>query len=213
MRLSQQWDEIERGLPDQWADARLALTVPDAQQAVRATALLAPLGPGRSGETIRFTSARRGAGFGPEQVRKLLRKLDSERIKGTLELVSSEVAAPEPEPPRETFVGQWEAALAELPADWSDLYAELELGSTDHLERAALLLAPLNPARFDGSPGFRFRVASRTGYGASAQMTRRCLERLDAAGITGRVRVLRVLSDTGHVDTQGPVWYVAGHAV
>jgi hypothetical protein len=213
MGLSRQWDEIERGLPDHWADARLALTVPDAQQAVRATALLAPLGPGRSGETIRFTSARGGAGFGPEHVRKLLRKLDAERIKGTLELVSSEVAAPEPEASRETFVGQWEAALAELPADWSDLYAELELDSTDHLERAALLLAPLNPARYDGSPGLRFRVASRAGYGASAQMTRRCLERLDAAGITGRVRILRVLSDTGHVDTQGPVWYVAGHAV
>jgi hypothetical protein len=189
------------------------LTVPDAEQAVRATALLAPFNPGRSGDTIRFTTARRGAGFGPEHVKKLLGKLDAERIRGTLTLVSSEAAAPVVERERDTFVDQWEAALAELPADWSDVYAELELVSTDYLERGALLLGPLNPARFDESPGFRFRVASRTGYGASTQMTRRCLERLDAAGITGQVRVLRVLSDTGHVATQGPVWYVAGRAV
>jgi hypothetical protein len=213
MTLSRQWDEIERGLPDRWSDARLALTVPDTQQAVRASALLAPLNPGRSGDTIRFASARGGAGFGPEHVRKLLRKLDSEGIAGTLGLVASEASAPVEEVPRATFVGQWEAALDELPADWSDLYAELELVSTDYLERAALLLGPLNPARHDGTPSFRFRVASRTGYGASPQMTRRCLERVDAAGITGEVRVLRVLSDTGHVATQGPVWYVGGRAV
>jgi hypothetical protein len=213
MRLSQQWDELERGLPDSWADARLALTVPDSEQAVRATALLGPLSPGRSGETIRFRTARKGAGFGPEHVRKLLRKLDGEGIRGTLSAVSSELAAPAEEEARDTFLGQWEDALAELPKDWSDVYAEIELTSTDYLERGALLLGPLNPARFDGSPAFRFRVASKTGYGASTQMTRRCLERVDTAGITGQVRILRVLSDTGHVATQGPVWYVAGRAV
>src|SRR5438105_11021011 len=120
MTLSRQWDEIERGLPDRWSDARLALTVPDAQQAVRASALLAPLNPGRSGDTIRFASARGGAGFGPEHIRKLLRKLDSERIKGTLALLASEAATPAEATPRTTFAGQWEAALDELPADWSD---------------------------------------------------------------------------------------------
>jgi hypothetical protein len=41
-------------------------------------------------------------------------------------------------------------------------------------------------------------------------MARRCLERLDAEGITGAVRVLRALSDTRPVATQGPVWYVGG---
>jgi hypothetical protein len=39
---------------------------------------------------------------------------------------------------------------------------------------------------------------------------RRCLERLDAAGIPGRVRIVRALSDTQPVATQGPVWYVGG---
>ena len=44
-------------------------------------------------------------------------------------------------------------------------------------------------------------------------MVRRCLERCDAAGITGRVEVLRVLSDTRPVGTQGPVWQIEGRMV
>src|SRR5947209_12557950 len=208
MGLVQQWDDIERGLPADWADARLVLTVADRAQAVRATALLGPFNPGRSGEAIRFATTRRGAGFGPEHVRRLLRKLTAESIDGTLSLVSTATAEPVQEPDRQTFVGQWEAALAELPRDWSDLYAELELVSTDYLERTALLLAPLNPARYGGPAGFRFRVAHTFGYGASPQMMRRCLERVDGAGITGELRVLRVLCDTRPVATQGPVWYV-----
>jgi hypothetical protein len=61
--------------------------------------------------------------------------------------------------------------------------------------------------------GLRFRVARRFGYGASAGMVRRCLERLDREGITGRVRILRALSDSRPVATQGPVWYVGGKSV
>jgi hypothetical protein len=41
-------------------------------------------------------------------------------------------------------------------------------------------------------------------------MVRRCLGRLDESGIPGKVEVLRALSDTHHVSTQGPVWYVGG---
>ena len=100
-----------------------------------------------------------------------------------------------------------------LPADWSDLYAEVELVSSDWLDRAALLMAPLNPARYGGVPGFRFRVARRFGYGASPEMTRRCLERVDEEHIRGELRILRVLSDTDPVHTQGPVWYVEGKSV
>jgi hypothetical protein len=41
-------------------------------------------------------------------------------------------------------------------------------------------------------------------------MTRRCLVRMDEGDIPGTVEVLRALSDTQHVSTQGPVWYVGG---
>ena len=211
--LVDEWREIERGLPEDWGDARLELRVEDERTADRAAALLAPVNPGRRGKTLRFFCARRGAGPSPDAIDRLLQRLDAERIRGKLELVGSAEAEPAPEISRPTLAASWDAAIAALPPDWSDLYAEIELVSTDWLDRAALLLAPVNPARYGGKPGFRFRVARRFGYGASAEMTRRCLERLDVEGIRGAVRILRVLSGTDPVATQGPVWYVEGRSV
>jgi hypothetical protein len=214
VRLADQWRSIERGLPDNWSDARLLLRVRDESEAERAAAALTPLMPGRSGGEIRFYTARRGAGASPDAVRRMLRRLDHDGIRGELELVS----AGEPEPgvlavERPRLAEAWDAAVATLPPDWSDLYAELELTSSDHVERAALLLSPVNPARYGGKPALRFRVARRFGYGASAGMVRRCLERMDAEHLKGQLRILRVLSDTDPVATQGPVWYVEGKAV
>lgn len=214
MRLANRWREIERGLPEDWRDARLLLRVSDSTEAERAAAMLTPLMPGRNGNEIRFYAARRGAGAGPDAVARLLGRLDREGIRGELELVSAQKPEPDVlavEAPR--LVQAWEQALATLPPDWSDLYVELELTSTDHLEGAALLLSPVNPARYGGKPSFRFRVARRFGYGASPEMTRRCFERLDSENIRGTVRILWALSDTRPVYTQGPVWYVGGRAV
>ena len=214
MRLADQWRGIERDLPEGWGDARLQLTVPDERRASRAVALLAPINPGRRGKVIRVYTTRRGAGHAPETLRRLLARVDAERIEGTLELVaSSEPEAAPAQVAKRTLGESWDAAVAALPADWSDAYAEVELRSSDHLERAALLLSPLNPARYGGKPALRFRSARRFGYGVSPEMARRCFERLDEAGITGVLRILRALSDTRPVATQGPVWYVGGRAV
>ena len=212
--LVEQWRQAESSLPEDWADARLALTIDDDAQRGRALGLLGPLVPARHDRQIRFFVARRGAGPGPETGRRLMRLLDRERIEGKLELLSSARLAPPPEPsPRVKLAEAWDRAVSELPEDWSDLYCEVELTSSDHLERAALLLAPVNPSRYGGTPGFRFRAARAFGYGTSAEMTRRCLARLDEAGIPGELRVLRVLSDSKPVGTQGPVWYVGGKVV
>ena len=212
--LVEQWREIQDGLPEEWADAGLRLTIEDGEPAARAAALLAPLNPGRRGSVLLFYAARRGAGRSPGLVERLLARLDEERVPGQLELVGSEEAEPAPPPvQRPTLAGTWDASVAGLPPDWSDLYAEVELVSSDWLDRAALLMAPVNPARYGDVPGFRFRVARRFGYGASAEMTRRCLERVDEEHIRGELRILRVLSDTDPVHTQGPVWYVEGRSV
>jgi hypothetical protein len=212
--LVEQWWEILAGLSEDWADARVRLTIEDEGTASRAAALLGPLTPGRRGTVLRFQAARRGASATPALVERLLARLDEEGIQGDLELVGAGEA--EPAPPatdRPTLAGTWDAFVAGLPPDWSDLYAEVELVSSDWLDRAALLMAPVNPARYGDAPGFRFRVARRFGYGASAGMARRCLDRVDEEEIRGELRILRVLSETDPVHTQGPVWYVEGKSV
>ena len=211
--LVAEWQAIDRSLPEDWGDARLRLTVADAGDCDRAAALLGPANPGRHGKVLSFFAARRGAGPSPELVRRLLARLDREGIDAHLELVgSSEATAVAAVEPRR-FAPAWDAEVAALPDDWTDLYAEVELYSSDYLERAALLLAPVNPARDDGRAAFRFRCARSFGYGASPEMTRRCLARLDEEGMRGSARILRALSDTKPVQTQGPVWYVGGRSV
>jgi hypothetical protein len=208
--LVEQWNAIESALPGDWGDVDVRLAVADVD---RAAALLGPLSPGLLGSELRLTVHRRRFP-GPEAVDRLLRLLDEEGIDGRLELIDS-AATPAGPPPEErpSLAEQWDAALTELPDDWSDLYVELELTSSDHLDPAALALAPVNPLRYGPEPGFRFRCARRFGYGVSPQMARRCLARVDEIGFPGELRVLRVLSDTRPVATQGPVWYVEGKVV
>jgi hypothetical protein len=212
--VAEQYRELESRLPSDWTEARFVLNVEDAGRAERAASLLTPFAPGRVGTQVRF-SVSRGGGRS-DQIRRLLRRIDRERIAGTLELVTSTLIGPEVAadsriawPP---VAEQWDAAVAALPEDWTDIYAQVELASSDFLEPGALLIGPLNPARYGGAVGFRFRVG-KYGYGAAPEMTRRCLERLDEAGIGARVEILRALSDTKPVLTQGPVWYLEGKAV
>ena len=152
---------------------------------------------------------------------RLFDRVGLEKIAGTIELASSTAAEPAAgrrRPPAAAPVAQrlpesWAAALATLPADWSDLLGEIELGSSDYLERAALYLSPINPRRDGARFALRFRCARKAGYGASPGMVRRCLERCDENDIVGAVDVLRVLSDTHPVQTQGPVWQIEGRTV
>lgn len=220
MALAERADEILRGLPRDWSHARIEVTVEDPEKADRAGLILAPATPGRAGATFRIHvyNGTEGLAPTPEIVLRVLRRLDDEGIRGRIRLAASEERAADASPwtraaQRKTLAAQWDELLDRLPPDWSDVYAQVELDSTDFLERGALLLAPVNPARYDGPTAFRFRCARRSGYGVAPVMARRCLERLDAEGITGRVRVLGVLSGTHHVATQGPVWLVGGRSV
>lgn len=213
LRLVEQFNELERGLEDDWTGLSLQLTLDNVRRTERATALLAPANPGRFGTRIPFAVDRGGPGIGPEAVRRLLRRLDHERIEGTLELLRAQKAPAEKLRKKEPLRDQWKRRLAPLPADWSDLYAQVTLDSTDYLEPAALLLAPTNPARLGDAATFRFRAAHHFGYGVSPEMAARCFERCDEQGITGALEILHVLSDTQPVGTQGPVWLVGGRNV
>jgi hypothetical protein len=207
--LVERWNHVESGLEPGWTELTLSLEIHDAAARSRAGALLGPAGPGFSGSTIRFTVSTRGHGVGPDGATRLLKLIDGEGIPGRLELVSSTVTAvtePEPAVARRTLSDSWDAALEVLPADWSDVLVELDLDSSADVDRGAVLCAPLNPSQSTERPGFRFRCASHRGYGASAGMVATCLGRLDDNGISGRVRITRVLSDVHPVATQGAVF-------
>ena len=192
----------------------------DPERAERAALILGPASSRRSGPKFRVDvyGGRHRLGPGPELVRRILGRLDEEGIGGALDLVRSEgdevgegdrAVSTEP-------IGlavAWDRMLAELPTDWSHIYVELVLDSSDFLERAALLLSPVNPAPLGGPLSVRFRCARRVGYGVSPEMARRCLERLDRERITGRLRVVRAVADARPVSTQGPVWHVDGQVV
>jgi hypothetical protein len=214
MRAADQWAQIEETLDADWAEARLSFT-PEGSSS-DAAAVLGPMQPVRVGNELRFHLTRSDGGA--ERARNTLRSLDRNRLWGTLALIDVAAdRAPAAMPAAQTVVrplaDAWDDAISSQPPDWSDLLCELELDSSDHVPRAALLGAPLNPSRVPDATALRFRASGKRGYGVSPQMARRCFERMDAEGITGRIAVLYGLSDTENADTQGPVWRLAGRSV
>jgi len=215
-----QWKAVVSNLPDRWEEARLAFRPEDERAVPDAAAVLGPLGPGRAEGELRF-HARPSGPAGAESVRNLLSRLDRKRIWGELRLLDTQVARREDSRPGAesqaaartlSLAEAWDRSLASLPPDWSDALCELQVDSSDYLPRAALLGAPLNPAREHGELALRFRVG-RNGYGTSAAMARRCFERMDDEGITGSIEVVNGLSDVGNVGSLGPVWRIAGRSV
>src|SRR5262249_62408572 len=108
--------------------ARLALTPTNPKRFDQAAALLGPLTPGRSGEALRFEATRGGQGYSPGAVARSLARLDAERIRGTLALVGAQEtvplghAPPAPVAAQLPLAASWDALVAELPQDWSDVY-------------------------------------------------------------------------------------------
>lgn len=209
------------GLPASWSEVGLRLLLARPEDAARAAAQLGALSPGVAGSELHVRVTPAGT-TSPTLVRRLLARLDEQGIGGTLEL-SAEVAvapvahAPAPvasaDSPAGSLATAWDELEAGLPEDWSDLLCLVELRSSDELDSTALELAPLNPSRHGKELAFRFRAARRFGYGAAPGMVRRCLARLDEAGLPGTLRLLEAFSDTRPVFTQGPTFVVADRAV
>ena len=212
MGLADDWHAAESALPKGWSNAQLELTVANGAYD-RAAGLLGPAQPlSAAPGVLRFGVARDGSGAAADAIRRLLGRLDDAGIDGTLRVLTSEAEPVAAAAHETTLAESWEAALETLPADWSDLFGEIELISSDYLDAAALQLAPINPRRVLPGSVYRFRCAAKFGYGASPGMVKRCLERCDEKGIRGSVRVLRALSDTRPVGTQGPVWHLGGRS-
>ena len=102
-------------------------------------------------------------------------RLDAAGVRGLLDLLGAEAAdvparAARAVAPPGRAMGR---AREPLPPDWSDVYAEVELDSSDFLQRGALLLSPSTRLATEGRTTLRFRVARSVGYGAAPSMARR----------------------------------------
>jgi hypothetical protein len=209
-----QWRALQTELPEGWTTAGLRLELRDREAADQAAALLGPAQPYRAEPTVlRLSVALDGSSTGPSGINRLLARIDEARLGGKLLSAGSQSAPARAERELRSLVASWDTAVAGLPADWSDLFCELELLSSDYVERAAVLCIQMNPRRDGDRAAMRFRVAHTAGYGAAPGMVRRCLERCDEESIRGSVQVLRALSDSQLVATQGPVWLLGGKTV
>ena len=107
-----------------------------------------------------------------------------------------------------TLVDAWDAAIAAEPDDWSHATVELVLSDPERMEEAALLACAANPWHGETwrTGILRFRVARTFGYGASAQLVRGLLGRLDGNQIGGHLRIVSSLDAVLPVSTQGPTF-------
>jgi len=209
-----QWRAVQAELPEGWTTAGLRLELRDGVAADEAAALLGPAQPYRAEPAVlRLSVALDGSATGPTGIDRLLARVDDARLGGKLVAAGSQSAPARPGREFVPLVQSWDTAVANLPADWSDLFCELDLLSSDYVERAAVLCIQMNPRRDGRRAAMRFRVAQTAGYGAAPGMVRRCLERCDEESIRGSVQVLRALSDSHLVATQGPVWLLEGKTV
>ena len=172
-------------LPAGWGAADVVVHVEAGDDADRAAMILGPLSPGRAGRSFRVTISPGGRdGASVDAVKRVLDRLESEGIDARITVPDGAVhVVPAPaEVAPNALAAAWDEAVSDLPPDWSDLYVEVELASSDEIERAALLSSPVNPFLVErGRPALRFRAARRRSspsraicLPSQASRTRRC---------------------------------------
>src|SRR5262249_33756779 len=116
MSLAGQWQALGSELPAGWSQAELRLEVGTPEQAAEAAALLGPAQPYRPSPTVlRFAAASDGTTVSADLLTRLLRRLDDDRITGTLALAGVTEVLVEVEVLPPTLADSWLRALAELP--------------------------------------------------------------------------------------------------
>lgn len=105
-----------------------------------------------------------------------------------------------------SLAAEFTQAIEDQSPDWSDILFELRLQEELRFDEARILMAPAQLQRKAGERDlFTFRVSRVRGYGAHAPLVEACLAKVDAAGITGELELVRVLHDVDANWTQGPV--------
>jgi hypothetical protein len=125
MALADRVDEMLRGLPRGWERARIELSVEEEDEADRASLILAPATPGRSGSTftVYVHNGTQRLAPTPELVRRVVARLDTEGIRGRVRLAGHEDTTETPVQPespveRGPLAGSWDALVRRLPPDY-----------------------------------------------------------------------------------------------
>ena len=220
MALAERADEIVRGLPRDWERARIELTLDEPADADRAALVLAPASPGRSGSTFITPCHERLGGRRPSPGSSVACSHGSTR-RGSADASGSwrRSAGSGARRPGARRRGTGDARglvgrSAAPPAVRLERLATPRWSSTRATTSTAARCSSRRSTR--PAPAARAFVSARAsdkGYGVAPVMARRAFERLDGEGITGRIRILRVLSDTSLPHSQGPVWREDGRAV
>ena len=93
MSLAGQWSTLGSELPVGWNRAELRLELRDREPASRAASLLGPAQPFRAEPAVlRLTVTRDGTAVSPDNLTRLLRRVDEARIGGALTLAGTEQA-------------------------------------------------------------------------------------------------------------------------
>ena len=136
--------------------------------------MLGSIGGGRAGGEIALVVHRGGGSGGPDAAGRAFARLDDARVWCHLEQTEVGTSMPSAaavDAAAVSLAERWDAVLAELPRDWSDLLCLLRIESSALLDRAALLCAPLNPARDGDAVAFTFRAPAAR---ATARRRRWC---------------------------------------
>lgn len=87
----------------------------------------------------------------------------------------------------------FQQALDSLPDDWTDLELDLRIDDEDAYVDTAVALSQVNALPYSQSDWhWRLLVAHRFGHAAAPQSVMGVLQRLDAAGVSGAMRLREV---------------------
>ena len=221
VKLVDQWRTVETELPPDWSSARLRIRPEDPAEAGEVGRILGPMTAGRVGDEIVVTVERAGGrrraagGSAPVRISRRGTRLVRDR--------AAPRSSTRPPPPARSRPSRGS------PSPGSTLRGSVARRAGDPAARTGATCWPRSrstrattstagrccahrstrPATVTASRS-RSGARSRAGYGASAAMAGRCFARCDEEAITGRVSILRTLSETDLIGTQGPAWRVGG---
>jgi len=91
------------------------------------------------------------------------------------------------------LAADFKQVLDTLPSDWTDLEVDLRIDDESLYVDTAVALSQVNARPYSEAEwDWRLPVAKSFGHAAAAQSVLGVLEKLDAAGVTGRMQVREV---------------------